>query len=82
MRREKQSLLKARTKALKNAEDMAEKLSERNRILENNNFVILQRDRIITSLLNEIKVYSECNTLGNDRAILRKINELASTAID
>ena len=79
---EKESLLKARKTALERTENMVEKLSEKNRILENNNTVIVTRDRIIIDVLKQIKMYSSCNTLGNDKAFLRKINELASTAID
>ena len=82
MLKEKQSLLRARTRALANAENKAEELSEKNRILENNNIVLVTRDRAITDILKQIKMYSSCNTLGNDKAFLRKINELASTAIN
>lgn len=79
-KKELQSLLEARTKALKEAQDKAEKLKEENDITKNNNILILKQNRILKSIIREIKLVSESNTYSNDKVALRKIKELASTA--
>ena len=79
-KKELQSLLEARTKALKEAQDRAEKLKEENDIIKNNNTLILKQDRILKNIIREIKLVAESNTYSNDKVALRKIKELASTA--
>ena len=51
------------------------------RILKNNEMVLLAENRILRNTLKEIKLVSESNTYSNDKVALRKINELAKTAI-
>lgn len=79
-KKELQSLLEARTRALEEAQDKAEKLKEENDITKNNNILILKQNRILKSIIREIRLVSESNTYSNDKVALRKINELASTA--
>ena len=50
-------------------------------ILRNNEMVLLKENEILKSALEEIKLVSESNTYSNDKLALRKINELAKTAI-
>lgn len=73
--KELQSLLEARTKALKEAQEKAEKL-------KGENDLILKEKRILKSIIREIKLVAESNTYSNDKVALRKIKELASTGID
>lgn len=40
------------------------------------------KNKVLINILREIKMYSESNRLGNSDMFLRKINELASTAIN
>ena len=79
-KKELQSLLEARAKALKEAQDRAEKLKEENDITKNNNILILKQNRILKNILKEIVLVAESNTYSNDKVALRKIKELASTA--
>ena len=51
------------------------------RILKNNQMVLLEENRILRNTLKEIKLVSESNTYSNDKVTLRKINELAKTTI-
>ena len=79
-KKELQSLLEARTKALKYAEEKIDELKEKNDTVQNNNTLILKQNRILKNIIKEIKLVSESNTYNNDKVALRKINELASTA--
>lgn len=79
-KKELPSLLEARAKALKEAQDRAEKLKEENDITKNNNILILKQNRILKNILKEIVLVAESNTYSNDKVALRKIKELASTA--
>ena len=79
-KKELERLLEARTKALEEAQDKAEKLKEENDIIKNNNTLILKQDRILRNIIKEIRLIAESNTYSNDKVALRKINELASTA--
>ena len=72
-KKELQSLLEARTKALKKAEDRAEELKLREDVQD-------YKIMILTNVLKKIKYYAECNHLGNDDVFFRIIKELASTA--
>lgn len=79
-KKELESLLEARTRALEDAQNKAEELKEENDITKNNNILILKQNRILKSIIREIRLVSESNTYSNDKVALRKINELASTA--
>lgn len=79
-KKELQSLLEARTKALKEAQDRAEKLKEENDILRNNNLLILKQEKILRNIIKEIGLIAESNTYSNDKVALRKIKEVSSTA--
>lgn len=79
-KKELERLLEARTRALEEAQNKAEKLKEENDITKNNNILILKQNRILKNIIREIKLVSESNTYGNDKVALRKIKELASTA--
>lgn len=79
-KKELQSLLEARTRALKEAQDRAEKLKEENNIIKNNNTLILKQDRILRNIIKEIGLIAESNTYNNDKVALRKIKEVSSTA--
>lgn len=78
--KEMQSLLEARTKALKEAQERAEKLKYENDILKNNNTLILKQDRILRNIIKQIGLIAESNTYNNDKVALRKIKEVSSTA--
>lgn len=79
-KRELERLLEARTRALKEAQDKAEQLKEENDITKNNNILILKQNRILKSIIKEIKLVAESNTYNNDKVALRKIKEVSSTA--
>lgn len=79
-KKELQSLLEARTKALKEAQERAENLKYENDILKNNNTLILKQDRILRSTIKQMGLIAESNTYNNDKVVLRKLKELASTA--
>lgn len=81
-KKELQSLLEARTKALKEAQDKAEKLKEENDRIKNNNTLILKQDSILRNTIKQMGLIAESNTYNNDKVALRKIKELASTGID
>ena len=79
-KKELQSLLEVSRKALKEAQDRAEKLKEENDIIKNNNTLILKQDRILRSTIKQMGLIAESNTYNNDKVALRKLKELASTA--
>lgn len=81
-KKELQSLLEARTKALKEAQERAENLKYENDLIKNNNTLILKQDRILRSTIKQMGLIAESNTYNNDKVALRKIKELASTGID
>lgn len=81
-KKELQSLVDSSRKALKKAEDKVENLKEEKDIAQNNNTLILKQNRILKSIIREIKLVAESNTYSNDKVALRKIKELASTGID
>ncbi len=58
-----------------------ENQEETERILKNNQMILLEENRILRNTLKEIKLVSQRNTYSNDKLALRKINELAKTAI-
>lgn len=82
MLKEKQSLLKARAKALQQAEDLIEELTERKdyykQIAREQRVELTQKEKV----LYEIIKLTESNTYNNDRLIINKIKELAETGIN
>lgn len=80
-KKEMQSLINASRKSLKSAEEQIERLSEKNRVLENNNIAILKRNRLMADILKEIILLTDKNTYNNADLRIRKIKELAETAI-
>jgi len=80
-RRETQSLLKARAKALEEAEQRVEDLVEENKAVYEENRELRYENEEVKDTLKEIIKLTECNTYNNEKAILGKIKELAQTAI-
>lgn len=80
-KKEMQSLINASRKSLKSAEEQIERLSEKNRVLENNNIAISKRNRLMADILKEIVLLTDKNTYNNPDLRIRKIKELAETAI-
>ena len=79
---ENKGLIRALTYGMKDRENKIEQLKEENEMLRNNNTVLVTRDRILTGLLKQVKMYMECNNLVNEDAMKRKIKELISTGIN
>lgn len=79
-KKELERLLEARTRALEEAQDKAEKLKEENDRIKNNNTLILKQDSILRNTIKQMGLIAESNTYNNDKVALRKIKELASTA--
>ena len=79
-KRELERLLKARTRALEEAQEKAKNLKYENDLIKNNNTLILKQDRILRSTIKRMGLIAESNTYSNDKVALRKIKELASTA--
>lgn len=84
-RKEKQSLLEARTKALKNAEGRIEELKMENKELRQlrlqevrNNTKILEQDNKKTELINRFERLLNSNKYNNEKAVLNKLKELVS----
>jgi hypothetical protein len=79
-KKELERLLEARTRALEEAQDKAEKLKEENDITKNNNILILKQNRILKNIIKQVGLIAESNTYNNDKVALRKIKEVSSTA--
>ena len=84
-RKEKQRLLEARTKALKNAEREVKELTEENKELKQirlqevrNNTKILEQSNKKTELIKRITYLVNGNKYNNEKAILDTIKELIS----
>ena len=75
-RRETQSLLKARAKALEEAEQRVEDLVEENKAVYEENRELRYENEVIKDAFKEIQKLTESNTYNNDRAILSKIKEV------
>ena len=74
--REQQSLIAARTRALANAEERIEELSENLNISRHNNIVLLEKNKKLQDILNKIKVLLTSNTYNNKEILDRKLKEL------
>ena len=84
-RKEKQSLLEARTKALKNAEREVKELTGENKELKQirlqevrNNTKILEQSNKKTELIKRITDLVNGNKYNNEKAVLKTIKELIS----
>ena len=79
-KKELERLLEARTRALEDAQNKAEKLKAENDIIKNNNILILKQNRILKNIIKQMGLIAESNTYSNDKVALRKIKEVSSTA--
>jgi len=77
-RKEKQSLLESRTKALKRAEKEINELKQLKLQEERNNIKILEQNNKKTELINKIAYLANTNKCSNEKVILRKIKELVN----
>jgi len=77
-RNEKQSLLEARTKALKEAEKEIQELKEIRLQEVRNNTKILEQNNKKVELIKRITDLVNSNKYNNEKAVLNKIKELIS----
>ncbi|WP_300903377.1 hypothetical protein [uncultured Clostridium sp.] len=77
-RKEKQSLLEARTKALKNAEMEIKELKQIRLQEVRNNTKILEQNNKKTELIKRITDLVNSNKYNNEKAFIRRIKELIS----
>lgn len=75
--KEKQSLLQARTKRLRIAENKVENLNEENIAVHEENKDLRFENEELRDTINEIYSLSTSNTYNNEKVILNKIKELA-----
>lgn len=75
-RKEQDSLLRARTKALREAENKVEELTELQRRDSHNNYILLQENRKLVELLANIHKLSLTYLIGHEKVTLEKIKEL------
>jgi len=73
------NLMCNRNEDLRNEKD---EIKEKLRITENNELLLLKENSLIKNIAKQIIYISESNTYGNAELNLRKIKELASTAIN
>lgn len=76
--KEKQSLLEARTKALKNAEREVKELKQIRLQEVRNNTKILEQSNKKTELIKRITDLVNGNKYNNEKAVLKTIKELIS----
>lgn len=74
--KEGNSLVRASRQALKNAEDKAEQLKKGKDITEHNNLILLQENKKLARLLNNIAELATSNNYNREDVILAKIREL------
>lgn len=70
------ALVRASRQALKNAEDKAEQLKKGKDITEHNNLILLQENKKLARLLNNIAELATSNNYNREDVILAKIREL------
>lgn len=75
--KEKQSLLQARTRRLRIAENKVEELTQENKILHEENKDLRFENEEQQYIINEIINLATSNTYNNEKIILNKIKELA-----
>lgn len=74
--KENNALVRASRQALKNAEDKAEQLKKEKDITEHNNLILLQENKKLARLLNNIAELATSNDYDRPDVILAKIREL------
>ena len=74
--KENNALVRASRQALKNAEDKAEQLKKGKDITEHNNLILLQENKKLARLLNNIAELATSNNYNIEDVILAKIREL------
>jgi hypothetical protein len=74
--KENNALVRASRQALKNAEDKAEQLKKGKDITEHNNLILLQENKKLARLLNNIAELATSNNYNREDVILAKIREL------
>lgn len=77
-RKEKQSLIDASRKALKNAEKEVKELTKENKALYEENKELRFENEEQKDLINRIEKLATSNTYNNEKVILSKIKELIS----
>ena len=75
--KEKQSLLQARTKSLRIAENKIEELTQENKALHEENKDLRFENEEQQYIINAIINLATSNTYNNEKIILNKIKELA-----
>jgi len=75
-RKEQESLLRARTKALRNAENKVAELTELQKRDYHNNYILLQENRKLVELLANIHKLSITHLIGYEKVALEQIKEL------
>lgn len=74
--KENNTLVRASRQALKNAEDKAEQLKKGKDITEHNNLILLQENKKLARLLNNIAELATSNSYNREDVILAKIRDL------
>lgn len=74
--KENNALVRASRQALKKAEDKAEQLKKEKDITEHNNLILLQENKKLARLLNNIAELATSNNYNREDVILAKIREL------
>ena len=77
-RKEKQSLIEASRKALKNAEKEVKELTKENKALYEENKELRFENEEQSDLIKRIEKLATSNTYNNEKAVLNKIKELIS----
>ncbi len=78
--KEKQSLLQARTKRLRIAENKVENLNEENIAVHEENKDLRFENEELRDIINKIYSLSTSNTYNNEKVILAKIKEVITDA--
>lgn len=76
--KEQQSLLKARARALRNAEDKVQELRSENLALYEENKDLRNENEELRHVLRDINITASSNTYGNPNVVISKIIELSS----
>lgn len=74
--KENNALVRASRQALKNAEDKAKQFKKEKDITEHNNLILLQENKELARLLNNIAELATSNDYDRPDVILAKIREL------
>lgn len=74
--KEVNALVRASRQALKNAEDKAKQFKKEKDIADHNNLILLQENKKLARLLNNIAELATSNNYSREDVILAKIREL------